>query len=584
LLSGIDLLLLFPGKLDRIMNKSIIPLANKIAEMANLKGINHAVLSPGSRSAPITVAFVRHPKVKTYLIPDERSAGYIAMGMSLALKEPVVVVSTSGTASINLYPSVAEAFYQNIPLIVLTADRPPEWIGQADGQTVHQDYLYGKHVKKYYSFPIDQNFNDAEWYVERIVNEAINLAEDSRKGPVHINLPIREPFYPDDNEKYDYNTDPKIIHSIEGPSSLDDQTWIHLGKTWGESERVLVVGGQHRLNKYLQEVLDGFTSALHIPVVADCIANLHELNRNIFTKHDLILNKLDRNLELLAADLLITFGNAVLSKKLKLFLRNHSPKVHWHIQESGYCPDTFQSLTETIKLREEDFFHKASAYFKESPRNKSYIGLWKDYELEVQSKIQHFFPRKSFSELEAVFQILKYLPEKTNLHLANSMPVRLVNLIGAIRPGTEVFSNRGTSGIDGCTSTAIGVSLHSDRLNVLISGDMAFFYDRNGLWHNHIPGNLRIIILNNHGGGIFRLIDGPSKLPELEEYFETKQKLMAENTARDFEMDYLLCKDLKGFQKHIQRLWVDDGKAKILEIETNSQINKSIFDKYISQL
>lgn len=163
------------------------------------------------------------------------------------------------------------------------------------------------------------------------------------------------------------------------------------------------------------------------------------------------------------------------------------------------------------------------------------------------------------------------------------MPVRLANLIGLLKPGMEVFANRGVSGIDGCLSTSVGISVHSSRLNFILIGDMAFFYDRNGLWHDIDPGNLRIIILNNHGGGIFRMIEGPSKQPELKTFFETDQKLKAENTASDFQFDYYFCNDLSGLKINLPHLLVDDGKSKILEIETNSQINKTIFDKYISQ-
>jgi 2-succinyl-5-enolpyruvyl-6-hydroxy-3-cyclohexene-1-carboxylate synthase len=206
------------------------------------------------------------------------------------------------------------------------------------------------------------------------------------------------------------------------------------------------------------------------------------------------------------------------------------------------------------------------------------------HEKNIEKTINSFFnAHLEFSELEAVHEIINFLPDNTNLHLANSMPVRLANLIGLLKPGIQVFSNRGISGIDGCLSTAVGISTHSSCLNFVLVGDMAFFYDRNGLWHDIDPGNLRIIILNNHGGGIFRMIDGPSKLPELKKFFETDQKLTAENTAADFKLDYYFCNEIDGLKLNFQQFLVDDGKSKILEIETNSQINKTIFDKYISQ-
>ena len=565
------------------MKNNIFPLTIKIAETANNKGIKHVVLSPGSRSAPLTIAFARHPQIKTYIIPDERSAGYVALGISQILQEPVGVVCTSGTAAINLFSPIAEAFYQHIPLVIFTADRPPEWIDQADGQTIHQANLYGEHVKKYFSFPSDQNFKDLIWYAERIINEALNCAIDATPGPVHINVPVREPFYPGPEEEYTFNTGPKIIEPVVAKSSLDDHSWNLLQETWEHSGKILIVGGQARYDKAFTRVLDQFTRDFQIPVAGDTIANIHGVKENLITHHDLILSRQDNSITALAPDLLITFGHAVVSKNLKLFLRKYPPSHHWHIQKAGYVPDTFQSLTKRISMLPEDFFQQASILFKGKNKDIGYLDNWKDRENKARAIIKDFFPQTDFSELEAAYQIVQHLPGNINLHLANSMPVRLVNLIGILKPGIEVFSNRGVSGIDGCTSTAIGVSLHSKKLNVLITGDMAFFYDRNGLWHNHIPGNLGIIILNNHGGGIFRLIDGPSYLPELDEYFVTDQKLTARNSASDFGLEYFYSKDAETLQHTLLRFLENHGKAKILEIETDSQINKTIFDSYISQ-
>jgi len=565
------------------MKNNIIPLTIKIAEITYNRGIKHVVLSPGSRSAPLTIAFVRHPQIQTYIIPDERSAGYVALGMSLTLQEPVGLVSTSGTATINLFSPIAEAFYQNIPLIIFTADRPPEWIDQADGQTIHQANLYGEHVKKYFSFPSDQDFKNLNWYAERMINEALNCALDATPGPVHINVPVRDPFYPGTEEEYTYNTRPKIIEAIAAKSYLDDHSWGLLQDTWECADKILIVGGQARYNRAFTRALDQFTRDFHTPIVGDTIANIHDIKGNLITHHDLILSRQDPSIATLAPDLLITFGSAVVSKNLKLFLRKYPPSRHWHIQKAGYVPDTFQSLTTTVSMLPEDFLQQASKLFKGKNNQIQYLDDWKDREIRASAIIKDFFRQTTLSELEAVYQIVQHLPDNINLHLANSMPVRLLNLIGMLKPGIEVFSNRGISGIDGCTSTALGVSLHSKKLNVLITGDMAFFYDRNGLWHNYIPGNLRIIILNNHGGGIFRLIDGPSDLPELDEYFVTDQKLTARNSASDFGLEYFHSKDVKTLEDALHEFLENRGKAKILEIETDSQINKTIFDSYISQ-
>lgn len=555
----------------------------KIAEIAHKQGVRHVVISPGSRSAPITLAFARHPGIKTYVIPDERSAVYIAVGMSSKLKEAVGMVTTSGTAALNLLPGIAEAFYQKIPLIIFTADRPPEWIDQADGQTVHQEGVFGDHVKRFYRFPSDQDFKDLDWYAERMINESINVALDPPRGPVHINIPTREPFYPSAEDVYEFETKPKIIDSLKPAQSLDIETWTSLRNTWQKSNKVLLVGGQNGYNDKLRNILDKFTRVFQVPLIGDCISNLHAVGNNIVQRHDLFLSGVNNKAEPEPPQLLLTFGDSMVSKNLKTFLRKRPPKRHWHIQAAGYVPDTFKSLTTAIPLAPEIFFGEAAHHFKGNIKTTEYLNSWLKKEKETGHTIGSFFPQRSFSELEAVFNILQILPDHINLHLANSMPVRLLNMFGIEHPNIEVYSNRGTSGIDGCTGTAVGVSIHSNTLNILLTGDMAFFYDRNALWHNDVPANLRIIILNNHGGGIFQMINGPSSLPELDKYFITDQKLNASNTANDFGMDYAFCNDPLSLSKHLKELFSDAGKAKILEIETDSQINKTIFDLFISQ-
>ena len=566
------------------MHNSIIPISMRLAEIAYYKGIHHVIISPGSRSAPVTLAFARHPDIETYVIPDERSAGYVALGMALKLGQPVGLVCTSGTAAINLYPAIAEAFYQNIPLLIFTADRPKEWIDQADGQTIHQENLYGKHAKKYFSLPTDQVNHNDYWNVDRIINESINIAIDPLMGPVHLNIPVREPFYPKDSDEYLFNNNPKIIETTWANGGLSAENWEKLANIWERSNNILVIAGQSRKNVYRNNSLIDFITEFEIPLIGDTIANIHEIDNNIITHHDLILSNDDAQIKKLKPDLLITFGNSVVSKNLKKFLRNANPANHWDVREAGYHPDTYQCLSHSIDLKPEVFFKNALKYFNRESRSSDYLKNWILQERKCENVISGFFDSNlRFSELEAVHEIIHSLPEKSYFHLANSMPVRLANLIGSLKPGIEVFSNRGVSGIDGCLSSAVGISMHSDRLNFVLIGDMAFFYDRNGLWHDLDPGNLRILLLNNHGGGIFRMIDGPSKQPELKDFFETDQKLNAKNTSKDFDLDYYFCNDIKGLRLNFQNLLVDDGKSKILEIETDSQINKTIFDKYISQ-
>jgi len=331
------------------------PIIN-IAEICAQKNVKEIILSPGSRCAPLTLAFVRHPQINTRIISDERSAAFIALGIAQQTRNPSALVSTSGTAALNYAPAVAEAFYQNIPLIIFTADRPPEWIGQHDGQTIRQKEIYGKNCKASYELPVDHAHPDAAWQIERTTSEAINISSTYPHGPVHINVPVREPFYPSENERFEYSTNIKVIHRVESEKCLTNGAWDKLFKIFQASPKKLVVAGLQHPNQKLLKILDNFQKSTGIPVITDINSNLHGL-QNIIQHTDLILaTKNEKILKQLAPGLLISFGGPVISKSLKLFLRKYPAKAHWHIQPAGNVADTFKSLTDIINVTPEYFF------------------------------------------------------------------------------------------------------------------------------------------------------------------------------------------------------------------------------------
>lgn len=551
-----------------------------IAEICAQKGMKEVILSPGSRCAPLTLSFVRHPEIETKTISDERSAAFIALGISQQTKRTTGLVCTSGSAAYNYAPAIAEAFYQQIPLLIFTADRPPEWIDQLDGQTIRQDAIYGKHVKASYTLPVDTTHPDSQWHITRIISEAINLSQEFPEGPVHINVPMREPFYPESPIVYDKKI--KVIERTEEEKILREDTWNSLLKAYKEASKILIVAGQADPEHHRNSMLDTFVRKNNVPLLADIISNLNK--GSIINYHDSILSSKNEELhKKLSPDLLITFGKSVISKNLKVFLRKHKPAQHWHIQPGGYIADTFQSLTKIIPVSPDYFFETLSQKLNQSSPRHSYFKLWEDEEKRAKENLGLFMekenPFNEFSSLNLVFQAL---PDNSILHLANSMPVRYANYIGMseYKNGIHVYANRGTSGIDGVISTAFGTALTTDKLVTVITGDMAFFYDRNALWNNYTPSNLRIIILNNHGGGIFRIIDGPNQQPELDEYFETKQKLIAENTAKDHNLDYALCKSSVQLSSMLDEFFKPDTRSKILEIETDSKTNAEVFKNF----
>ena len=553
-----------------------------IAEICARHGITDVVLSPGSRSAPLTLAFARHPALTVRVVPDERAAAFIGLGIAQAQRRAVALVCTSGTAGLNYAPAVAEAFFQQIPLVIFTADRPPEWIDQLDGQTIRQHNLYGVHVKGAFEFPVGTAHPDSKWYSARIINEAINLAQAAPAGPVQVNVPLREPFYPKAGEKIGYEQDVRIIHEQASNAALSPAEILELRQLLRAAGRVVVVAGQQSINPGLLAALYEFAKARQVPVVGDIIANVSEVSA--VQRQDIFLAGLSKDDKTaLNPDLLITFGQSLISKSLKLFLRDAAPTQHWHLQATGEAADTFRSLTRVVRVTPAVFFQQLSEGAAHGPVPES-TAAWQRADTAAATFLEHFFVDEAqpFNEFSAFRHALAQVPDQTALHLANSMAVRYANILG-IPQGQqiEVFANRGTSGIDGCTSTAIGSALATPlRPVVLFTGDVAFFYDRNAFWHNYPTPNLRVVLFNNHGGGIFRIIDGPRQQPELEEFFETRQTLTAENTAKDFNLRYFPVSSFEELEAALPVFFAAGTGAAILEIFTDSKTNAAFFEEY----
>jgi 2-succinyl-5-enolpyruvyl-6-hydroxy-3-cyclohexene-1-carboxylate synthase len=317
------------------------------------KGIRHVMISPGSRSAALTLAFVRHGGFRIHTCMDERPAGFIALGIAQQTGVPVVLICTSGSAAYNFAPAVSEAFFQQVPLLVLTADRPKEWQHQYDGQTIYQSEIYGKHVKRSFEVSPDYAHTDVQWAINRIANEAVNVAGTVPLGPVHINVPIREPFYPKESDEFQPSDHIRIIQRQHSEAGLSTEVWHELLDEWDDSKRILIAGGQQKGNEELSQVLARIADEWNIPVVGDCITNLGA-NDQFIRHHDLFLGA--ENSTDLRPDLLVTFGLSFISKELKQFLRKNPPVKHWHVSEDTFLADPTQSMTRQIAVSPEYFF------------------------------------------------------------------------------------------------------------------------------------------------------------------------------------------------------------------------------------
>ncbi|SHH78167.1 2-succinyl-5-enolpyruvyl-6-hydroxy-3-cyclohexene-1-carboxylate synthase [Chryseolinea serpens] len=555
-----------------------------IAELCAKKRLTQAILCPGSRCAPLTLSFARHKKIQTRTISDERSAGFIALGIAQHTKLPTVLVCTSGTAAYNFAPAVAEAYFSETPLLIFTADRPAEWIAQQDGQTIHQPGIYGQHVKKTFQLPQEYEHADSQWAINRIVNEAINLSLQEPQGPVHINAPFREPLYPQKDEVIGFSENVRVIEDFAPAFGLTEEQKRTLSAAWPTFNNVLIVAGQQHDDTNGVSSLANFFHTHNIPIVGDIISNVHAIEK-VVRHADVFLGQASAAVKkTLQPDLLITFGQSVISKNLKLFLRDFAPKAHWHIQPAGIVADSFKSITQVFHTTPPSFFNFLSTLqstdsFKQQ-KQENFNKFWEVEERRAVRTLDEFFPQQELAELEVVREVIHQLPPDANLHLANSMSVRYANFIGltAAQKDIHVFANRGTSGIDGCTSTAVGHALVSARPNVLITGDLAFFYDRNAFWHNYPLPNLRVVLLNNHGGVIFKMIDGPGTMPESDEYFITQQKLNARKLCEEFGFEHLKLDNKRKVKNLLKDFFEPDGKTKVLELESDGVLNKAIFD------
>jgi len=564
---------------------AILQPIHNIAEIFSRKNVKTAILCPGSRSAALTISMVRHPDIKTFSISDERSAGFIGMGMAQVTGETVALVCTSGTAAYNFAPAIAEAYFQEIPMIILTADRPAEWIHQYDGQTIYQREIYGKHVKKSFELPADYTNSDAVWQIERVMNEAINLTQVHPKGPVHVNVPIREPFYPTPQEEIIFDRSVRIIQNAEIDKKLPNQFWIDFKEIWQNSENKLIVVG-HRQSSELNEILTKFSDELCVPVVADIISNVNTIDPILA---DVFLSSKNESFkQKLKPDLLITCGKSVISKNLKIFVRNNRPMYHFHIQENPDLIDPFQTLTHKVEVSPEYFFGQLFEdldfqNFKEGDEevDNDYVEFWNNASVVAKQKLNSFLNNSDYCEFKVIRNIVNKLPENSIFHLANSMVVRYSNLIGLEKgKNIEVFANRGTSGIDGSLSSAVGCALKTDKIVTCLIGDMSFFYDRNAFWNSYLPDNLRVILINNHGGNIFRIIDGPNKQPEVREYFETKQNSTAEYFCKENDVEYVKVFDETSLENALNLLHQKSSRPVVIEVEVDGYRNTDVFAAY----
>lgn len=549
-----------------------IALAQSIIEICLAKGITNIIISPGSRNAPLTIGFAQNPNFKSYSIADERCAAFFALGIAQQTKQPTAIVCTSGSALLNYYPAVAEAFYSQIPLIVISADRPQSKIDIGDGQTIRQENVFQNHSVFNANLTEEASVeNDLK------INKAIETAI-LQKGPVHINAPFEEPLYETVSE---LSVEPKITHSEEILGTKIIENIDDVASVWNTSKRKLIlIGGINEANSVSKEILENFAKDPSIVVLTETTSNLHE--PSFINSIDSLITPFDDfDFKELEPEVLITFGGMIVSKRIKAFLRKYKPAHHWHI-DTLRAYDTFNALSKHFVMEPDDFFKELlpkTAFVS----SKYFSKIDKIYDLRKIRK-QEYLRKITFSDFKVFEKIIESLPKNSQLQISNSSAIRYAQLI-EIDPSIEVYCNRGTSGIDGSTSTAIGAAVgRNDIQTVFITGDIGFLYDSNALWNSYIPKNFKIIIINNGGGGIFRILPGHEEKPVFNTYFETSHNLTAEHLAKMYKLNYFTANDVASLEEAIKNLYSNNTAAGILEVFTPTLENDVILKQYFKEL
>lgn len=552
----------------------------ELVSLLKAHGITQIVLSPGSRNSPLIHSFATDNDFKCYSIVDERSAGFFALGVIQATGKPAAVCCTSGTATLNLAPAVAEAFYQELPLLVISADRPAEWIGQMEGQTIPQQNIFGKMVHHSVHLP-EIKSNDDLWYCNRLINEAIISLDNGKKGPAHINIPLSEPLFAFNIETL---PKPRVIRSSKLSYTFSNQE-NYIERFFSYAKKIIIVGQLPPQNN-LSEILRKLSFEHNVVILTDHLSNVH-IDEN--KRYDLLLRTAsERELQELSPELLITIGGHTVSKRIKHFLRNCNIKEHWHISPSGEVTDTYQKVTDIVKCDYESFLKQISKsdnfigdtsnrFSKTIKTAVEFKKLWSD------SCTKFSLPEVEFSDLYTVGKLLRSLPDNISLHLANSNSIYLSQLF-EVPDTVDCFSNRGTNGIEGSISTAVGYAAATERMTILLTGDLSFFYDMNAIWNRHISSNLRILINNNGGGGIFDTLPGLNSSAVLRDFISVTHTTSAKGWAEQQGFLYLSANNVEELHEHMPIFLNPDSRSPvILEVFTPIDSNSSQIKTYYKQ-
>lgn len=545
--------------------------ARALAHALACASVRNVVLCPGSRNAPLIMAIARDNSFDTRVIIDERSAAFIALGMAIESRRPVAVVCTSGSAILNMAPAVAEAYYRRIPLIAVSADRPEEWIDQDDSQTIRQQGILGNIVKR--SCHIRDvsctGGRPALRQVTRRLADTLIAALSMPQGPVHINVEIAEPL----NETSTCGTTPLPgINIMRSEPKATPEVIDNLAETITDTDRVMVVCGFMPPDPVISHALERIAKLDNVVILAESQANVRA--RGVIYNIDTVLRHATSEMK---PGLVLTIGGALVSRHIKKMLRSDDTIRHIHIGIRDMSVDPFMALESRIEACPADVLPRLAESV--IPCISDYRSRWQMLAFKATIQSKQYIESSPWSDMVAVYMLIDALDENVHLQVSNGTAIRYVQLCDCHRIG-RIESNRGVSGIDGCTSTAIGASMVYEHTTVLLTGDMSAQYDIGALATPGLDGRLKIAVLDNGGGGIFRFITSTRDLPELERYFAADVRLPLEQLADAYGFDYLKADSRKSMSTALRQFTAPSDKPMILHIVTSPDISTKVLRSY----
>ena len=541
-------------------------------------GVSDAVVCPGSRNAPIVHNLSVCEAIRCRPVTDERSAAFYALGLSIATRRPTVVCVTSGSALLNVMPAVAEAAYQHVPLVVISADRPQQWIDQLDGQTIPQSDALGRFVRKAVQLPEPHN-DEERWLCRRLVNEAMHLATCRHGAPVHINVPISEPLFEFDTEQL-----PQLSRFNNIKRAAIKDASMDMPDAFHKAKRPMIVIGQLAHGTVSHETIRSLSEKYVVmsePLSNPSYMTIHfdEAIRYIVSDNSSI-NDDEDDKTAYYPDYVIYVGDTLVSKPARRFLRNAKAPSCLITPDAADIHDPLMTLTDIVEC-DTDSINALLASLCDAPDTDErcrFHDRWQSFLDAYAAHADAYAPE--YSQMATV----KYFEEQLAdldidicVHYANSSAVRLA----CIYAQHYVWCNRGVNGIEGSLSTAAGFSLATHDMTVCVIGDLSFFYDQNALWNSNLRGNLRIILLNNRGGGIFRQLSGLSDSPAADDLVMASHENTAQGICTQNDIGYLSAKNMDEMQIGIVTLLTRESeRPMLLEVFTDSNDDVKVLEKY----